>query len=433
MDTSLVEGLDSAFRSLFEYNMDAVYSLDLSGKFTSVNHATENISGYSANELIGYSFVPLITKKDISNVKSSFKKACEGISQSYEATIYNKSGEIVFLSVTNVPAVVQGNIIGVFGIARDISKEVILGQELKQSEEKYRLITENCSDMIRAIDPNGIITYASPSHLRILGYTAKELEGRHCLEFVHPDDRALSRKIFKQMMRTKQRNEWQIRFRRNNREWAWLEIHGEIVSNSDGSIKQIVLVSSDITEKKNNELTLHQLAYRDPLTGLMNRRKFLEKLDQIVSTCSGKMSAVLFLDCDKFKQINDNLGHSIGDLVLCEFAKRIQSVQIPNSSAFRFAGDEFTIILEDMDATNDTIKLTQKIMDAIRREWNIESHCFTVTSSIGIAYFPQDGTTVDTLVAHADNAMYISKKLGGDTYTLALSINTKINLDTQTE
>jgi diguanylate cyclase (GGDEF)-like protein/PAS domain S-box-containing protein len=427
MSTSLIRDLDPAFRSLFEHNKDAVYSFDLYGKFTSVNRAAESISGYSSAELIGSSFAPLIAKEDLPKIQTIFQKACEGTSQSYETSIYNKSGEIVFLSVTNVPAIVNGEIVGVFGIARDISKEVTLTQKLQQSEEKYRLIAENCSDMIRTIDSNSIITYASPSHLRILGYTRDEYEGKHCLEFVHPDDRALSRKIFKQMARTKQRSEWQIRLRRKNGDWAWLEIHGQVVCDSGGSIKQFVVVSSDITDKKNNEITLRHLAFHDPLTGLMNRRAFLERLQHVISNKPNKMHTVLFLDCDKFKKINDELGHNVGDLVLCEFAQRMQQTLPDKSFVYRFAGDEFTIIMEDTSKTGDAIKLAESVLKAVRAEWNVENHNFFVTSSIGIARFPSDGRTIDILIERADNAMYASKKQGGDTYMEAGSIQRAVS------
>ncbi len=419
MNTFSIEESEQAYRSLFEYSQDAVYFLDLDGLFIKINKSCETMSGFTETDLLNSTFIPLIEQKDLPNVISCFNKACGGVSQNYSTIIRHKNGNKVYINVTNVPVIVDYKIIGVFGVAKDITVEKQLEIRLKEIEQRYRLIEEHSSTIIRILDNNGIIVYASPSHFRILGYKPEEIEGHHISQLIHTDDRTYAQKILRAIVKNKEGSRFETRWHRKDDELVWLENHGEVILDGYGDVDQIVIVSTDITERKNNELIFRHMAHHDTLTDLPNRRAFVEKLEQIITSESNTSCAVLFLDCDKFKQVNDNYGHNIGDLVLKEFAKRLQDSLPKKAHGFRYAGDEFTVLVEDVKNPNEAIEVAEEILLVISGSWDIEDNQIPLSTSIGIAYFPQNGCTVDGLLRSADNAMYLGKNSGGNTYRVA--------------
>jgi diguanylate cyclase (GGDEF)-like protein/PAS domain S-box-containing protein len=188
------------------------------------------------------------------------------------------------------------------------------------------------------------------------------------------------------------------------------------VLNKKGEVEAIAGASRDISDRKNAEAVIWQSANYDPLTGLVNRRLFHEKLDQTMKhgMRSNENFALLFIDLDNFKEVNDTLGHNIGDLLLKKTAKRIKECLRDTDTLARLGGDEFTVILEN--ATNvDHIKLlTEKILTAVNTPFSIKKHKINISASIGIAVGHLDAVAPETLLKNADSAMYLAKKEGGD-------------------
>ncbi len=188
------------------------------------------------------------------------------------------------------------------------------------------------------------------------------------------------------------------------------------IRRAAGSESGTVLVFRDVTERQAYEETIRRMAYRDELTGLSNRNSFRDRLTLELAHArrNETMLALLFMDLDGFKEVNDDLGHHAGDLVLQEAARRLRGVLREGDTVARFGGDEFTVVLPDLHATEDAEKVADKILDAMRVAMKIESSEVCVTPSIGIALFPQQCSEAGALLKQADESMYEAKQRGGN-------------------
>ncbi len=200
----------------------------------------------------------------------------------------------------------------------------------------------------------------------------------------------------------------------------WLHSHFIPVLSSEGDLEKIIVISSEITESKRKEEKLAKMAFYDYLTGLPNRRLFTDRLNQAIFTSerTGKLTALLVLDCDKFKRINDTLGHDIGDEVIKEFARRVRSSLRKMDTLSRVGGDEFTIVLPELMSTDEIKAVSNRILEVIREPMLIKGHEIHMTTSIGISLYPMQANTVDDLYKKADVNLYKSKDCGGNTFSL---------------
>jgi diguanylate cyclase len=200
------------------------------------------------------------------------------------------------------------------------------------------------------------------------------------------------------------------------------EIIGETIltpiCNSEGVCTHVFAVTRDITERKKLESQLEHMAYHDMLTGLPNRRLLLDRMQQAIAKAkrSNQLLAVLFLDCDKFKEINDTWGHDVGDQFLQVLAKRLTSCVRDVDTVARLGGDEFVLLLTSLESATEAAKVAARILDALQQPWLIAKQRFSITTSIGIALYPQDGTDAKQLLRHADQALYKAKGGGRNGY-----------------
>jgi len=202
---------------------------------------------------------------------------------------------------------------------------------------------------------------------------------------------------------------------------VWFETTSRSVRDVlTGRIREIVGVSRDITERKQVEEQIEYQAYHDALTGLPNRRLFRDRLTVALAHARRMKHplAVMFLDLDRFKVVNDTLGHSVGDELLKTVGSRLQASMREEDSIARMGGDEFTILLADLKSTDDSAKIAQKVLDTVAQPLRIDGTELFVTTSIGIALFPSDGDTAEALLANADHAMYRAKDSGRNSYQM---------------
>lgn len=308
-------------------------------------------------------------------------------------------------------------------ILRDISAEVKAEEVLRKKEAKYRLIADNMTDLVCLLNAKGKVKYASPSHQHILGYSPSLLEGTTFYPLLHPDDLAGIEAAYKEMVEKNIEIRIEFRCLSSSGQWIWLEAKGGVANcetQSEYDKDTFLLVSRNINERKQLEEQLSFLAFHDSLTKAPNRRYFMSCLQNTIDEYqqSKKMLAVLFMDLDKFKQINDHLGHDVGDELLVSFYLRVKSVLRNRDVIARLGGDEFVILLPDLGNEQDVIPIIERILNVIQAEWQILNHQFSTTSSIGVALYPKNATSAQELLKKADIALYQAKQNGRNQYMM---------------
>ncbi|NLC71275.1 MAG: EAL domain-containing protein [Desulfuromonadaceae bacterium] len=269
-----------------------------------------------------------------------------------------------------------------------------------------------------AANPKLPITYVNPAFEKITGYSKKEIVGRNP-RFLAGDDKLQAGMIqIKNALTEKKKADVELRNYRKDGTLFWNELRIAPVQNTDGTVTHFVGVINDITDRKRYEMELEHKANHDSLTGLPNRVLLDDRIKQSIfyADRSQKTVAVLLLDLDRFKRINDTLGHGAGDLLLREIAERLRVSVRECDTVARFGGDEFVIVLAELAELNDIGIVIRRILKNLARPFPINDHKLEINTSIGISLFPQDGQEAETLVQRADLAMYQAKQLGGNTF-----------------
>lgn len=331
----------------------------------------------------------------------------------FEEKIVNLDGKILDVEVTGITINHEGTPAFLM-IFRDITSRKKAEEALQQSEEQYRLIAENMSDLVGVVDTKGVVLYASPSYEHVLGYSPKEIEGNPGIELMHPDDMEKLKSKFKNRVTEMEDHSIEFRMKHKKGHWVWIEAHIKQLLDERNYVLRIQFVGRDISERKIFEEKLNYMAFYDALTGIPNRRLFQEKLMQIIKETNRyeRKFAIIYMDIDDFKGINDLLGHDAGDELLKQFAKRVQNCLRESDTFARQGGDEFTILLCEIKEEQDAIIIAERILTALQKPWTINNYEFTTTSSLGVAFYPKDGTSFAELMKYADTAMYEAKEAG---------------------
>ncbi|MDB5056035.1 MAG: hypothetical protein JWM44_4085 [Bacilli bacterium] len=272
----------------------------------------------------------------------------------------------------------------------------------------YRTVVGYLADLLIVADRTGRFIWTEAANRCIPELRSKE----ELYEWIHPEDLTGLKRFFFSMETSYSPIDLTFRFRRMDGEWGWMEAVG--IPQSYEEEEFVVMTLRDVTAQKQKEEELRRMAFHDPLTGLPNRRLFEEHLSQSIARAkrNGYLMAVFYLDIDNFKLINDGMGHEMGDLFLIAFAKRIVGCVREIDTFARLGGDEFTILLPIVDSVGSVEKVARRIMDAIKKGWNIAGARFNTTASIGIALYPSDGTDAEVLLRNVDKALYEVKSNG---------------------
>jgi diguanylate cyclase (GGDEF)-like protein/PAS domain S-box-containing protein len=291
-----------------------------------------------------------------------------------------------------------------------------LSENLHRSERRFRSLVQNASDVIAVTDAGGNILYISPAVRTMLGYVPEDLVGTFAFDFVHPDDTATAQRFLLDVM-TERRGSRRIEVRARHADATWrrLTINGTNMVR-DQSVGGVVINIRDVTERTTLEEQLKYQAYHDPLTKLPNRTLFRDRLQQALE--AGTMPAVLFLDLDDFKAVNDSMGHAVGDELLNHVAERLMNCLRPEDLAARLGGDEFAVLVEDAASADDAARVAERVIEMLSRPFRLHGKELSVHGSIGVAAASGPHDTADTLLRDADVAMYMAKGRGKDRYEI---------------
>ncbi|WP_050184235.1 sensor domain-containing protein [Domibacillus robiginosus] len=308
---------------------------------------------------------------------------------------------------------------GIIIICRDITERKKAKKALAESEQKYRVIVEHMTDLIAVYNTKGHITYLTPSFERIAKIKASEVINTDGTAFVHPDDKELAVETLMKSLTDGQFRSIVLRLYCIGDTTIWIESSIQPVKYN-GKVLSAVVVSRDITKRKELEGQLKFMAYHDSLTGAGNRRLLIEELEETIAaaTSNHESFALMTLDFDRFKWVNDTLGHAIGDELLIQFTQRISSCIRSVDTLARIGGDEFIVLMPHIYSQEDIINIANRILHSLQEPWKIDEHEFTITTSIGIAEFPQCGNDVAQLMKCADQALYKAKQAGRNNYQI---------------
>jgi len=393
---------ESRLKQLIDSTLDAVVTVDRGGRAIEWNPQAEAIFGMTAREVLGRPLPPDIMP------------AIAGTQQRrVEALGRRANGEQFPVEITIDP-VGSGSEQTFTAFIRDISERRRAQEELERREQRFRAIVEKSWSGVVLLDQSLAFSYAGASTERLLGYGEADLLGASILGFVHPRERQTARQLFADLLEAPNREfQGELRFLHKNGTWVWLEGFAQNLLH-EPSVGAIVVNYRDITQRKATEKQLEYQAYYDALTGLPNRLLFRDRVFTAIAQAqrNRRALAVMYLDLDHFKLVNDGLGHSVGDKLLTQVAERLAAAVRASDTISRLGGDEFTLLLNDVGNSDAVAGVARKILQSLARPFRVDGHELFVTASIGISLFPNDGADVEILLKSADSAMYRAKELG---------------------
>ncbi len=403
-------------RTISDHMAEGMYVLDTSGRILYINPAACRVLDYPKHQLTGQAAhklfhcradgVPLpLTGYTLLQHTMRGEQY-----QSDDEHFRRRDGTVIRVSVLSSPFWTASGLSGSVVLFRDITREY----EVQQRQQRSEVALSNLAEGVMVTRPDGCIETVNPAFCEITGYSEAEVLGKKpsILKSGQHDKRFYSQ-MWKQLIIEGQ---WQgeIWNRRKNGQIYPEYLRIASVTDESGNVTDYVATFTDITEKRHQEQQLHKLAYTDPLTQLHNRAAFLEMFEHALAHAErrGSRCALLYLDLDRFKKINDTLGHLLGDQLLVEIAKRLnQAVRVDDEVA-RLGGDEFIVLLEDIRQDNAPARVARKIVSLLGQPIRLDPHVLHVTTSVGIAVYPEDGQDANTLLKNADAAMYMAKREG---------------------
>ncbi|MFO1444661.1 EAL domain-containing protein [Bacillus sp. Bva_UNVM-123] len=400
---------------VFNHIQEGIIVLNNDLSIISVNPWAQKIIHYSDEEAKGASFSTLF--KDVNNFHILLSELRANEKWEGEVWKRRKNGEF-FHAWLNIKQIIDENkyIINYLVVIREITNE----QSSKNAIKLATKVLENTSEGIMVTNPRGRIISVNPAFEIVTGYSSEEVVGKNpniLQSGVH--DKQFYKTMWKHVH---EQGYWkgEIWNKRKNEEIypEWLTISA--IKDDFGNLINYVAVFSDITDRKYAEEQLRYLAHYDSLTGVANRYSLNKRLEGLIQTAEkyGQQLAILFLDLDRFKQINDTLGHNYGDLLLKNVSSRLKGLIKNKDMIARLGGDEFVIVLPNIKHPKEAIHIAKRIIEAFSKSFFLNTQEVYVSTSIGISIYPMDGTDMETLLRNADKAMYTAKAGGRNHYEL---------------
>ena len=402
------------YRTLFESNPLPMWVYDFDTlRFVTVNDAAVKHYGYTREEFQTLSIMDIRPQEDVPDIMAMLPSLPQKVSPSLFRH-RKKDGTVIDVDVSSFEFVSDGRRRRLV-IARDITEHRRAELLLRESEARYRTLFErNLAGVYRATF-SGTILDCNESCARIFGYDKPEemLEQPMASLYFDSSDRE---RVLDQLREQKSLTNLEVRMRRRDGSAVWVLENMTLLQGEGGGVIEGTIV--DITDRKYAQEEIEYQAYHDMLTGLPNRLLFRDRITVALAHArrSTRTVAVMFLDLDDFKNVNDSLGHTVGDRLLQEVALRLVGCIRAEDTVARMGGDEFTVLLSDVADSRGASTVARKILDSIAEPILIDGRELRATTSIGIAIFPGDGFDAETLLKNADRAMYRAKQFGRNNY-----------------
>lgn len=404
---------EARFRDLAEATSDWIWEVDAEGVYTYASPKVRELLGYEPSEVIGRTPFDLMPPQEAARVGHLFREivAARRSFALLENVNLHKHGQTVVLETSGIPLLdADGRLRGYRGIDRDITAR----RQAEQGMRKLSLAIEQSVNGIVIADAQGLVEFANPKICEILGRSAAQVLGSRLdsLDIGLHEPEAYAR-----MMRALAAGEpWFGEFQRQGADgttiWGLQTISG--IRGGDGGITQFVAVVEDISGRKQLESALEQFAYYDRLTGLPNRALLLDRIGQAAAVAlrEDRPIALLTLDIDRLKNVNDSLGHDAGDELLKAVAQRLRGAIREEDSVARLEGDEFAALIIGPEGAEDAARVAEKLCEVLRAPFRVRGQELRVTASIGVSMLPADAGDVATLERNADTALHRAKKTG---------------------
>ena len=404
---------EEAFHKAYKDHGAVMYVVDLSSfRIVDANQAALKFYGYDHPTMLTKR-IPDLNITPENEIRTEIKAATDEGRSYYIFKHQLSNGELRDVEIYANPISIKGKDYS-FSIVHDITERLRAEEEVKESEEKYRTLFENAPDGVTAIDADGFIIDCNTFEQTLMGLSQKEMIGKHISVYLSDESKVLFSSRFLTLGKS-----GMIEF-----ESTVINKHGDEIPvwrkatafyNNKGIFSGAIIHTRDITQRKKMERELKYLAEFDHLTQIPNRQLFSQNLKNAIAQAkrSCKSFALLFIDLDDFKLINDNCGHKAGDLVLKSIATRIQQQIRESDCVGRIGGDEFLVLLSNIENVDNAMNIAEKICSAINQPCNIPEYPqLNVSSSIGVAIYPDHGSDDIQLMKLADDAMYKAKENG---------------------
>ncbi len=410
------------FRMALDSSIDAVYLVDRDQmRIIDANETALATLGYTHEELLRLG--PQDLKPDDGEL--------DRINRRFDEVIRSESKTGILRSVhqrkdgTRLPVEVYLRAVQSEGrqllvaVVRDITERLKGEAVLRESEKRFRVAFNQAAVGLAHVAPDGRWLMVNRKLAEIVGYTTQELLEMSFQDITHPEDLVGDWAVVRRMIDGEaEEKTWEKRYRHKNGYYIWVNLTTSIVRDEEGNPRYFSTVIEDISRRKQIEEELLHVANYDALTNLPNRSLLLDRLSQalVFANRAGSQVAVMLIDLDRFKNINDSLGHDVGDKIIVEVARRLAFAVRAGDTIARLGGDEFVVIWPDIANENAAAIMAQQILEALSRPMTMQGHEFYPTGSIGISMFPRDGHDGQTLLKNADTAMYRAKDAGRNNF-----------------
>lgn len=392
--------------ALLESINDGFFSVDVDWNITYANKRAADFAGIDREDAVGKSVWAVAPELWDSTIGGHLRKAmASGRGMSFEE-FYEPRG--VWLN-ERIYAHEEG--LSVF--FHDVTERKRTEQALYLSNERFKGAIEAVEGVMWNADSQGTFLEPQPQWEALTGQSFEQYKGHGWADVIHPEDKdEFFRKANASFTNLIPFENAEHRLKCADGTWRLFSVKATQVRNQDGSVRELVGVHTDITERREYESRIKYLANHDALTGLPNRLLFGERLTHLLRQRGDRRHAVLFMDLNRFKIINDSLGHDIGDRLLVEIATRLRSGLRAGDTVARFGGDEFVFLFEAVSSEGDVRLLARKALAIVAEPVKVAGHELRVTGSMGVSLYPEDGMTSVALLKHADQAMYEAKAAG---------------------